>query len=242
MAHAVRLLRVLSLSPFDAVSTAADSALSLSATCGCVVPQMLRTIGRRLVLLDNQLETLHGLHNLHSVGKYAGNPTCPCLTAWGAARRPPGRSTVDSRRARGDPLTRWGFGAGERAEALSSEGGVTVVNNGALRSLEGLDSLTDVHGHLSVRNNSALTSLAGSNVSFVQLSVEVRRCYPPCRARSLSLSRARRLPRRSLPLRRPSRLPAYATHEAAHPGRRQVSDNGALTSLHGLHHLTQLGP
>jgi hypothetical protein len=119
---------------------------------------------------------------------------------------------------------------------------VTVVNNSALRSLEGLDSLTDVHGHLSVRNNSALTSLAGSNVSFVKLSVEVRRCYPPCRARSLSLSLARRLPRRSLPLPRPSRLPAYATHEAAHTGRRQVSDNGALTSLHGLHHLTQLGP
>lgn len=115
-----------------------------------------------------------------------------------------------------------------------------VVNNGALRSLEGLGSLTHVLGHLSVRNNSALTSLAGSNVSFVQLSVEVRRCCPHALHAARYLSLSQHLPRPSPPP--PSRLPARATREAAHTGRRQVRDNGALTSLHGLHHLTQLGP
>ena len=113
-----------------------------------------------------------------------------------------------------------------------------VVNNGALRSLEGLDSLTDVRGHLSVRNNSALTSLAGSNVSFVQLSVEVCRCCP----RPLDAALARSLSRSVSLAAAFAALPARAKREAAHARRRQVSDNGALTSLHGLHHLTQLGP
>jgi hypothetical protein len=51
---------------------------------------------------------------------------------------------------------------------------VLVVSNAALLTFQGMDSLTHIHGHLNVRNNSALTTLEGTNVSFVQLSVEVR--------------------------------------------------------------------